>query len=46
MAVSGLLVEVQKTASEALRAKHPEAFARKCHITAGPCLAGVMEGGA
>ena len=24
----------------------PEAFARECHITAGPCLAGVTEGGA
>ena len=25
-----------------LRTKYPEAFARECHITAGPCIAGVM----
>jgi hypothetical protein len=28
-----------------LRAKYPEAFARECHVSAGPCVAGVMEGG-
>jgi molybdopterin guanine dinucleotide-containing S/N-oxide reductase-like protein len=46
MAVSGFLVEVEKTDLEALRAKYPQAFARECHITAGPCIAGIMEGGA
>jgi trimethylamine-N-oxide reductase (cytochrome c) len=45
-AVSGFLAEVQKADLEALRAKYPEAFARECHITAGPCLAGFTEGGA
>jgi hypothetical protein len=46
MAVSGFLVEVEKADLEALKAKYPEAFARECHVTAGPCIAGVMEGGA
>ncbi len=45
MAVSGFLVEVEKTDLDALRAEYPEAFARECHITAGPCLAGFAEGG-
>jgi molybdopterin guanine dinucleotide-containing S/N-oxide reductase-like protein len=45
-AVSGFLAEVEKADMEALRAKYPEAFARECHITAGPCLAGFTEGGA
>ena len=43
MAVSGFLVEVEKADLEALRQKYPEAFARECHITAGPCIAGIME---
>ena len=46
MAVSGFLVEVEKTDLEVLRAKYPEAFARECHVAAGPCIAGVMEAGA
>ena len=45
-AVSGFLAQVEKTDLEALRAKYPEPFARECHVTAGPCIAGVMEGGA
>jgi molybdopterin guanine dinucleotide-containing S/N-oxide reductase-like protein len=45
-AVSGFLAEVEKTDLETLRGKYPEAFARECHITAGPCLAGMTEGGA
>jgi molybdopterin guanine dinucleotide-containing S/N-oxide reductase-like protein len=44
-AVSGFLAEVQKADMEALRAKYPDAFARECHIAAGPCLAGFTEGG-
>ena len=44
-AVSGFLAEVEKTDLEALRARYPEAFARECHVTAGPCLAGFSEGG-
>ena len=43
MAVSGFLVEVEKADLEALRRKYPEAFARECHVTAGPCIAGIME---
>ena len=43
MAVSGFLVEVQKVDLEALRAAYPQPFARECHITAGPCLAGLMD---
>ncbi len=43
-AVSGFLAEVEKADMEALEAKYPDAFARECHITAGPCLAGFMEG--
>jgi molybdopterin guanine dinucleotide-containing S/N-oxide reductase-like protein len=43
MAVSGFLVEVEKADLEGLRMKYPEAFARVCHVDAGPCLAGVME---
>jgi anaerobic selenocysteine-containing dehydrogenase len=46
MAVSGFLVEVERTDLESLRAKYPEAFARECHITAGPCIAGIEEAGA
>jgi molybdopterin guanine dinucleotide-containing S/N-oxide reductase-like protein len=44
MVVSGFLAEVEKTDLEGLRRKYPEAFARECHITAGPCIAGIMEG--
>ncbi len=44
-AVSGFLAEVEKADLATLEAKYPEAFARKCHITAGPCLAGFVEGG-
>jgi molybdopterin guanine dinucleotide-containing S/N-oxide reductase-like protein len=44
-AVSGFLAEVEKADLEGLRAKYPEAFARTCHVTAGPCLAGYTEGG-
>jgi molybdopterin guanine dinucleotide-containing S/N-oxide reductase-like protein len=43
-AVSGFLAEVEKADLEALKAKYPDAFARECHITAGPCLAGFTEG--
>ena len=43
MVVSGFLAEVEKTDLEGLRKKYPEAFARECHITAGPCLAGIVE---
>ncbi len=45
-AVSGFLAEVAKADLETLEAKYPDAFARECHITAGPCLAGFAEGGA
>jgi len=44
-AVSGFLAQVEKPDMEELEAKYPEAFARECHITAGPCLAGFSEGG-
>jgi trimethylamine-N-oxide reductase (cytochrome c) len=45
MVVSGFLAEVEKADLEAMKAKYPEVFARECHPTAGPCLAGVlMEG--
>ncbi len=43
MAVSGFLVEVEKVDLDALCAKYPEAFARPCHVAAGPCIAGVVE---
>jgi trimethylamine-N-oxide reductase (cytochrome c) len=43
MAVSGFLVEVEKTDLASLRAKYPEAFERVCHVDAGPCLAGMTE---
>jgi hypothetical protein len=42
MAVSGFLVEVEKTDLAALNGKYPEAFARECHPAAGPCLAGAL----
>ena len=44
MVVSGFLAEVEKADLEDLRARYPEAFARECHVTAGPCIAGIMEG--
>ena len=37
--------EVVKADLETLEATYPDAFARECHITAGPCLAGFTEGG-
>jgi hypothetical protein len=43
MAVSGFLVQVEKADLEGLRAKYPEAFARECHVAAGPCIAGIVE---
>jgi hypothetical protein len=43
MAVSGFLAEVEKVDLAALKAKYPEAFARECHVTAGPCIAGIMD---
>jgi trimethylamine-N-oxide reductase (cytochrome c) len=43
MAVSGFLVEVEKTDLDELRRKYPEPFARPCHITAGPCIAGIVD---
>jgi trimethylamine-N-oxide reductase (cytochrome c) len=43
MAVSGFLVEVEKADLEGLRAKYPDAFARECHVAAGPCIAGIIE---
>ncbi len=43
MAVSGFLAEVEKVDLEALQANYPEAFARQCHIAAGPCIAGITE---
>ncbi len=43
MAVSGFLVEVEKTDLDGLRRKYPDAFERECHITAGPCIAGIEE---
>ncbi|UCD22778.1 MAG: molybdopterin-dependent oxidoreductase [Chloroflexota bacterium] len=44
-AVSGFLVQVEKTDMEALRHKYPEAFKRPFHPTAGPGLEGWIEGG-
>jgi trimethylamine-N-oxide reductase (cytochrome c) len=43
MVVSGFLAEVEKADLDDLRRRYPEAFARECHVTAGPCIAGVME---
>jgi len=42
MAVSGFLVEVERADLKRLRAAYPEAFARECHPTAGPCIAGIV----
>ena len=45
-AVSGYLAELEKTDLDEMRAKYPDAFERECHISSGPCLAGMMlEGG-
>ncbi len=44
-AVSGFLVEVEKTDLEALKRKYPEAFARPFHRDAGPYCQGFVEGG-
>jgi anaerobic selenocysteine-containing dehydrogenase len=44
-AVSGFLVQVEKTDMEALRRKYPEAFERPFHPHAGPGLEGWIEGG-
>jgi hypothetical protein len=43
MAVSGFLVEVEKADLAGLKERYPEAFARECHGTAGPCIAGFVE---
>jgi len=42
-AVSGFLAEVRRADLAALRASHPEAFARVYHPDAGPCIAGITE---
>jgi anaerobic selenocysteine-containing dehydrogenase len=44
-AVSGFLVQVEKTDMEALRRKYPEAFERPFHPHAGPSLEAWVEGG-
>jgi hypothetical protein len=36
-------VEVEKADLESLKAKYPEAFARECHVAAGPWIAGFTE---
>jgi trimethylamine-N-oxide reductase (cytochrome c) len=43
MAVSGFLVEVEKADLDGLKKRYPEAFARECHVAAGPCIAGFTE---
>ncbi len=44
-AVSGFLVQIEKTDIEALKRNYPEAFARPFHPCAGPDLEGWIEGG-
>jgi len=44
-AVSGFLVQIEKTDIEALKRTYPEAFARSFHPCAGPDLEGWIEGG-
>jgi len=45
-AVSGFLVEVEKTDLDALKAKYPQAFSRPFHPAAGPGLeASILVGG-
>lgn len=46
MAVSGFLAQVEKADLEDLRRRYPEALARTCHVTAGPCVAGILAEGA
>jgi trimethylamine-N-oxide reductase (cytochrome c) len=43
MAVSGFLAEVEKTDLASLRARFPEAFDKRRHTAAGPCIEGVLE---
>ncbi|MBA7684389.1 hypothetical protein ES703_92784 [subsurface metagenome] len=43
-AVSGFLVEVEKTDMEELKRKYPEAFKRPYHPTAGPSLESFLGG--
>jgi trimethylamine-N-oxide reductase (cytochrome c) len=44
-AVSGFLVDVEKTDVEALKRKYPEAFERPFHPCAGPGLEACIMGG-
>jgi len=44
-AVSGFLVDIEKTDMEALKAKYPEAFERPFHPCAGPGLEACIMGG-
>jgi anaerobic selenocysteine-containing dehydrogenase len=44
-AVSGFLVQVEKTDIEALKRNYPEAFERPFHPCAGPDIEGWIEGG-
>ncbi len=44
-AVSGFLVQVEKTDMEALKRNYPEAFERPFHPCAGPDIEGWIEGG-
>jgi trimethylamine-N-oxide reductase (cytochrome c) len=44
-AVSGFLVEIEKTDMEALKRKYPEAFERPFHPCAGPGLEACIKGG-
>jgi len=47
MAMSGFLVEVERTNLEEMRRKYPEAFSRKFSPSAGPIIESYMvEGGA
>ena len=44
-AVSGFLVQIEKTDMEALKRKYPEAFERPFHPCAGPGLEACILGG-
>ena len=44
-AVSGFLVDIEKTDTEALKRKYPEAFERPFHPCAGPGLEACIMGG-
>ena len=44
-AVSGFLVEVEKTDLDGLKKKYPEAFSRPFNPTAGPGLDAMLSGG-